>query len=158
MVTGAGFYLTDDCNGLNGNFSWTFQQSGAKCRGTAILTGFSENSRGCFCAETWACSDWGACANSVQARSCSDSNSCGTTRSKPAETQNCAAAPVKKSGGSSIWIILSVLVAAGAGAFYFLKKKGKLGALMGSAIPAAAAPANPAASQSSPSKPAKSKK
>lgn len=41
------------------------------------------------CLENWSCSDWSACTNSSQLRSCTDSNSCGTTYHRPAVTQSC---------------------------------------------------------------------
>ncbi|MBW2999204.1 hypothetical protein KY339_00905 [Candidatus Woesearchaeota archaeon] len=43
-----------------------------------------------FCAENWSCTDWGPCTNDVQTRTCTDSNSCGTTFNKPSETLSCA--------------------------------------------------------------------
>jgi PGF-pre-PGF domain-containing protein len=41
------------------------------------------------CTESWSCTDWSSCANSQQTRTCTDSNNCGTTSSKPAESQSC---------------------------------------------------------------------
>lgn len=43
------------------------------------------------CTEIWTCSDWSACVEGVQTRTCSDSNSCGTTKTRPALTQTCDA-------------------------------------------------------------------
>jgi hypothetical protein len=41
------------------------------------------------CTESWTCSSFGTCTNSIQTRTCTDSNSCGTTTTKPAESQSC---------------------------------------------------------------------
>ena len=41
------------------------------------------------CTESWTCTAWSACSSGTQTRTCSDSNSCGTTTSKPAVTQTC---------------------------------------------------------------------
>jgi hypothetical protein len=41
------------------------------------------------CNETWKCTAWKKCINWTQTRTCTDSNKCGTTNLKPAETQNC---------------------------------------------------------------------
>lgn len=41
------------------------------------------------CTESWVCSDWTACSNSIQTRTCTDSNECGTSNSKPSETNAC---------------------------------------------------------------------
>ncbi len=44
---------------------------------------------GVACTEAWSCTDWSVCANSTQTRACSDTNNCGTTEQKPAESQAC---------------------------------------------------------------------
>jgi hypothetical protein len=41
------------------------------------------------CSENWACGNWTGCVNSIQTRTCTDSNSCNTTLSKPEESQSC---------------------------------------------------------------------
>jgi hypothetical protein len=41
------------------------------------------------CTPSWTCGNWGTCVNGSQARTCTDSNNCGVTTNKPAETQNC---------------------------------------------------------------------
>lgn len=41
------------------------------------------------CYESWHCTDWSACTNGTQTRSCSDANSCGTTNNRPALTYSC---------------------------------------------------------------------
>ena len=41
------------------------------------------------CNELWECSDWSICIDSIQSRSCIDSNKCGTKVNKPAETRAC---------------------------------------------------------------------
>jgi len=42
------------------------------------------------CTSNWNCGDWSVCSNNQQTRTCSDSNSCGTTTNKPAETKSCS--------------------------------------------------------------------
>lgn len=44
-------------------------------------------SKGCI--ENWDCTAWGDCKNNIQSRTCTDRNSCGTTKIKPAETRGC---------------------------------------------------------------------
>ena len=41
------------------------------------------------CEESWECGDWSGCSDGQQTRTCSDANSCGTTKSKPPETRSC---------------------------------------------------------------------
>ena len=42
------------------------------------------------CLENWFCASWTTCSSSgIQTRTCTDSNSCGTTATKPATTQSC---------------------------------------------------------------------
>lgn len=45
------------------------------------------------CAPNWSCSSWSSCVNSLQTRSCTDSNNCGTTEGRPALSQSCSNAP-----------------------------------------------------------------
>jgi len=42
------------------------------------------------CTENWSCSSWTLCVNGVRTRTCTDSNACGTTASKPATTYDCS--------------------------------------------------------------------
>ena len=43
-----------------------------------------------FCQESWSCGNWGDCSSlGTQTRTCTDTNSCGTTISKPVTTQSC---------------------------------------------------------------------
>lgn len=48
-----------------------------------------ENSKCIVCTENWQCGSWSACINNQQTRTCTDSNSCGTTTNKPTTTQTC---------------------------------------------------------------------
>jgi len=41
------------------------------------------------CTESWTCGSWSACNSGTQTRTCTDSNNCGTTVSKPATSQSC---------------------------------------------------------------------
>lgn len=42
------------------------------------------------CVENWTCSDWNACDNGNQTRTCSDSKKCGTTKLKPVLQRECS--------------------------------------------------------------------
>ncbi len=42
------------------------------------------------CTPNWTCTAWSTCSNSSQVRTCTDSNNCGVTTNKPAETQSCS--------------------------------------------------------------------
>jgi len=41
------------------------------------------------CTESWGCTSWSTCSGGSQTRTCTDSNACGTTTNKPAESQSC---------------------------------------------------------------------
>lgn len=41
------------------------------------------------CTESWSCGAWSSCSNSVQTRTCTDANACGTIVNRPALTQGC---------------------------------------------------------------------
>ncbi len=41
------------------------------------------------CTESWSCNSWSTCSNSQQTRTCTDSNSCGTTENKPLTSKTC---------------------------------------------------------------------
>ncbi|MFA6098370.1 MAG: FG-GAP-like repeat-containing protein [Patescibacteria group bacterium] len=43
------------------------------------------------CTEDWTCSDWTACENETQTRTCTDQNACGTSENKPVLSQTCQA-------------------------------------------------------------------
>lgn len=47
----------------------------------------------CACVESWSCTNWSACADHLKTRSCTDLNSCGTTNTKPVESQSCEVIP-----------------------------------------------------------------
>ncbi len=41
------------------------------------------------CTESWSCSSWSSCINGQQTRTCTDTNNCGTTLSRPPLSQSC---------------------------------------------------------------------
>ena len=41
------------------------------------------------CTPSWWCSDWSACTDSIQTRSCNDDNICGSDDGRPVETADC---------------------------------------------------------------------
>jgi len=62
------------------------------------------------CTESWSCSDWStiSCINGKKSRTCTDINDCGTTVSKPAESQLCEVETGKVSSNENLWVIYSV--------------------------------------------------
>ncbi|RJQ15922.1 hypothetical protein C4573_07265 [Candidatus Woesearchaeota archaeon] len=79
----ANYTLTASCNGTTQNISDTE---------TASFAVYS-------CVEDWSCTDWDTCTG-TQTRTCTDNNACGTTYSKPAESQSCTV-NTNNGGGSS---------------------------------------------------------
>ncbi|MFH1586454.1 MAG: hypothetical protein ABID38_01200, partial [Candidatus Diapherotrites archaeon] len=59
--------------------------SGFCCSGVWQATSCSAQ-----CTESWSCTSWSLCVNGTQTRTCTDSNECGTTTSKPPEMQSCS--------------------------------------------------------------------
>ena len=43
------------------------------------------------CQERWICSEWSACQDGVQTRTCTDENNCGTNNNEPFNSQPCSA-------------------------------------------------------------------
>ena len=41
------------------------------------------------CTTNWQCSDWSACLDGTQTRTCTDANNCGSSNGKPSEAQSC---------------------------------------------------------------------
>ena len=56
--------------------------AGANDSRTTLLSG--------VCTPNWQCTSWSNCVVGLQARTCSDMNSCGVTIGKPTETQTCS--------------------------------------------------------------------
>ena len=50
------------------------------------------------CTESWTCTDWSTCINNTRTRTCTDSNSCGTTASKPAVSEACEPGTAEQQG------------------------------------------------------------
>lgn len=42
-----------------------------------------------ICTPNWQCTGWNTCSNSLQGRTCTDNNNCGTSLNKPIESQSC---------------------------------------------------------------------
>jgi PGF-pre-PGF domain-containing protein len=62
------------------------------------------------CVESWSCTEWSDC-NGVQTRTCTDSNTCGTTVSKPTESQSCTIIAEEKVQADNSWLYPTVGVA-----------------------------------------------
>jgi len=96
----SGATFTDQHNG-SGLFDWTPDSSQANVYhnvhfevsdGTdidseditiTILDGIAD------CSPDWQCTDWSVCADSLQTRTCTDENNCGTDAGRPLETAGC---------------------------------------------------------------------
>lgn len=48
------------------------------------------------CTEAWSCGAWNTCMSNSQTRTCTDSNNCGTTTTRPALTQSCTSSTYVK--------------------------------------------------------------
>ena len=59
------------------------------------------------CSESWNCSSWSTCANSIQTKTCADANNCVTTANKPSLTQACASSNVSTRLNNSILLNVS---------------------------------------------------
>jgi hypothetical protein len=53
------------------------------------------------CVEDWGCTEWSACVNNLQTRTCTDANACDTLLTKPVESQSCTpiTPPTTTTGG-----------------------------------------------------------
>ncbi len=122
--------LSPDCTGITGTVQWTWAYRGRTCPGSSTIVGERTDGGKCpevLCVESWECSEWSACVNGEQTRSCFDSNSCGTEQDKPEEFRSCietpAPAPAKK-GLSRVTIgVIGALVVVAGVVWYLLKKK-----------------------------------
>ena len=65
--------------------------------GEEITTTVEEGSQ--ECREKWVCTDWSACVNGKQTRTCHDENNCGTDLYKPFEEQPCVSEQGAQAGG-----------------------------------------------------------
>jgi len=61
------------------------------------------------CTEDWKCTSWSACSNNFHARTCTDSNNCGTIINKPAESEACTEQAAVTPTGSSVWMFYGVI-------------------------------------------------
>lgn len=55
------------------------------------------------CTESWSCTSWSSCINNQQTRTCTDSNSCGTTTNKPSLNQSCTIGECSEDWGCTNW-------------------------------------------------------
>jgi len=69
------------------------------------------------CMPSWSCTDWSECQESMQYRTCTDLNNCGTEQGKPDEQQACEMPkeeiPIKQCGIPIELIILALLALIG---------------------------------------------
>lgn len=96
---------------------------GAPGGGTIQTTTTTQAGGAQQCQERWLCSDWSACANGIQTRTCSDANKCGTNNNEPMTAQPCSAeeetegAPLTITGfvslvaGNTAYLLLIALLA-----------------------------------------------
>ncbi|MEE9525890.1 MAG: lamin tail domain-containing protein [Candidatus Woesearchaeota archaeon] len=93
----AGFYNLSVAYGADYNVTASLvpyinQTKAVTMNGDQVRDFLLSNSTGCV--ENWGCTGWSSCSGGTETRTCTDSNSCGTTVTKPAESQTCT---VKKS-------------------------------------------------------------
>lgn len=58
-------------------------------------TGLQQQQQQQGCIEKWSCTEWSACENGVQTRTCNDKNNCGSDLYRPFESQPCGI-PIEK--------------------------------------------------------------
>ena len=75
---------------------------GSGCTGTCCISAIYCTQS---CIPSWTCTAWGSCAGGLQTRTCTDSNNCGTSEGKPAESQACSTGGL--SIGSRVQVITS---------------------------------------------------
>lgn len=95
--------------GENNGDAITFYINGVKANEEAVfesskVTNLDLNFQGDLplapaCQESWTCTDWSACSNDQQTRTCTDNNNCGTTTNKPSEQQGCGDSETGTSDG-----------------------------------------------------------
>jgi len=91
----SGGYCCSGATIINGSGSGTCQASVCAAATTPPATGGSSPSGGGAatvteeCSEQWSCTAYTPCSDGKQTRTCTDTNSCGTTESKPIEERNC---------------------------------------------------------------------
>lgn len=60
------------------------------------------------CVPTYTCSEWSACVNGIQTKTCSSNNGCPAGLDEPITQQSCTAPPV---GGEPVHVVKSIIVA-----------------------------------------------
>ncbi len=83
--------ITDLQNGTTYNYYNRCQDTAGNANTDDYLITFSVASTP-MSTENWNCTEWGACVNNQQNRTCTDLNNCGTTANRPPETQSCTSA------------------------------------------------------------------
>jgi len=78
------------------------------------------------CTEDWKCTPWSACSNDFHARTCTDSNACGTITNKPTESEACteqaAVTPPSTTPFSIISFVIVIVIAIIVSVFIFLER------------------------------------
>lgn len=66
------------------------------------------------CLPTWSCSEWSACLNGQQTRTCTDTNNCQSNLGQPLTSQTCTApaTPPASGGGPPARVVKHIVVAA----------------------------------------------
>jgi len=87
-------YLVE-CPGTNSQFECSIEGnyyivSGLSNSGVEETSGTGDGTGGGDCTPSWSCESWGTCSGGIQTRTCTDSESCGTTQGRPALSQSCS--------------------------------------------------------------------
>jgi PGF-pre-PGF domain-containing protein len=76
--------------------------------GTKGITPTAPTASAVTCVESWQCTPWSACTG-THTRTCTDSNNCGTTTNKPAESEACTVEKAEVEKSVSInWAIVAI--------------------------------------------------
>lgn len=102
--------MSDDCLGFNeyylncdGNVSNGYACIPVDLNGTQYykINGLSHSAVKLACTENWQVGSWSSCSNSVQTRTVTDLNNCGTSFNKPLTSQSCSSVDTGGSTGGS---------------------------------------------------------
>jgi hypothetical protein len=97
--TGRQYQIANSVSASTGLQSWTIPSSitpglyKISIGNTTTVSDYSNNwftiASASICTPNWQCTNWSACVNGKQTRTCTDLNNCGTTAYQPVTTQTC---------------------------------------------------------------------
>lgn len=100
----SGSAITLDFTGVDANGdSGAILNDGLGSDVLSAVSNGSYNISAASCMENWTCTNWSACSNGQRIRTCSDSNSCGTTAQKPIEAETCSFSACSENWSCTAW-------------------------------------------------------